>query len=108
MIRRRTAAGDPTQHTEYPGPAVRMREPLFTGVHVVVDQVADVAAPVREDGPVIFFGHSLGAAVAYEAVRRTPDRRQVSPQAACPALHFAGAARTSGRQCPGPPAAQTV
>jgi len=62
---------------QYPGRAERQRESLFTDVHVLADQVAEALAPVREDGPLIFFGHSLGAAVAYEVVRRMPDQRQI-------------------------------
>ncbi|MEV0735401.1 alpha/beta fold hydrolase [Streptomyces sp. NPDC050549] len=66
-----------TACVQYPGRAERQREPLFTNVHVLADQVAEVLARIREDGPAIFFGHSLGAAVAYEVVRRTPDQRQI-------------------------------
>ncbi|MFI7503202.1 thioesterase II family protein [Streptomyces sp. NPDC049687] len=62
---------------QYPGRAERDREPLFTDVHVLADQVAAALADVREEGPMIFFGHSLGAVVAYEVVRRTPDQRQI-------------------------------
>lgn len=66
-----------TACVQYPGRAERGREPLFTDVHVLADQVAAALAPVHADGPVIFFGHSLGAAVAYEVVRRTPDQLQI-------------------------------
>ncbi|MBK3646984.1 alpha/beta fold hydrolase [Streptomyces sp. MBT33] len=66
-----------TACVEYPGRAERQREPLFTDVHVLADQVAEVLARIREDGPAIFFGHSLGAALAYEVVRRTPGQRQI-------------------------------
>ncbi|MFE6619104.1 thioesterase II family protein [Streptomyces sp. NPDC057740] len=66
-----------TACVQYPGRAEREREPLFTDVHVLADQVAAALAAVREDGPLIFFGHSLGAAVAYEVVRRSPDQRQI-------------------------------
>ena len=62
---------------QYPGRAERQRESLFTDVHVLADQVAEALAPVRGGGPAIFFGHSLGAAVAYEVVRRMPDQGQI-------------------------------
>lgn len=65
-----------TACVQYPGRAERQGEPLFADVHVLADQVAEALARVRQDGPVIFFGHSLGAALAYEVVRRTPDQRQ--------------------------------
>lgn len=66
-----------TACVQYPGRAEREREPLFTDVHVLADQVAEALAAACEDGPVIFFGHSLGAAVAYEVVRRMPDQRRI-------------------------------
>ncbi|MGW2522371.1 thioesterase II family protein [Streptomyces sp. NPDC001617] len=53
-----------TACVQYPGRGERQREPLFADVHVLADQVAEVLARVHEGGPVIFFGHSLGAAVA--------------------------------------------
>ncbi|MFJ8113823.1 thioesterase II family protein [Streptomyces sp. NPDC096132] len=66
-----------TACVQYPGRAERAREPLFTDVHVLADQVGEALAAVREDEPVIFFGHSLGAAVAYEVIRRMPDQRRI-------------------------------
>ncbi|MGC9538544.1 thioesterase II family protein [Streptomyces sp. UG1] len=66
-----------TACVQYPGRAERGGEPLFTDVHVLADQVAEALPAARENAPVIFFGHSLGAAVAYEVVRRTPDQRHI-------------------------------
>ncbi|MFJ9359365.1 thioesterase II family protein [Streptomyces mirabilis] len=66
-----------TACVQYPGRAERVREPLFTDVHVLADQVAEALTPVRGDGPLVLFGHSLGAAVAYEVVRRMPDQRRL-------------------------------
>ncbi|KOX01159.1 hypothetical protein ADK65_10675 [Streptomyces sp. NRRL B-1140] len=83
----------------YPGRAERRQEPLFTDVHVLADQIAEALTEVRGDGPMIFFGHSLGAAVAYEVVRRMPNQRRIvlvasgHPAPSCirlPALDFAG------------------
>ncbi|MFE1289833.1 thioesterase II family protein [Streptomyces sp. NPDC058751] len=65
-----------TACVQYPGRAERQQEPLFADVHVLADQVAEALARVGRGGPVIFFGHSLGAAVAYEVVLRVPDQRQ--------------------------------
>ncbi|MGV9994148.1 thioesterase II family protein [Streptomyces sp. NPDC003374] len=45
-------------------------------VEALADLVAALAA-AREDGPMIFFGHSLGAAVAYEVVRRMPSQQRI-------------------------------
>ncbi|WP_103545617.1 thioesterase II family protein [Streptomyces sp. SM1] len=66
-----------TACVQYPGRAERGREPLFTDVHVLADQVAGALIRRGEAGPMIFFGHSLGAAVAYEVVRRMPDQRRI-------------------------------
>ncbi|MFK4144220.1 thioesterase II family protein [Streptomyces sp. NPDC004065] len=66
-----------TAGVQYPGRAERQREPLFTDVHVLANQVAEALAAAREDGPMIFFGHSLGAAVAYEVVRRMPSQQRI-------------------------------
>ncbi|WP_328475979.1 alpha/beta fold hydrolase [Streptomyces sp. NBC_00377] len=66
-----------TACVQYPGRAERGREPLFTDVHILADQVAEALAPVRGDGPLVLFGHSLGAAVAYEVARRMPDQRRL-------------------------------
>ncbi|MGW7610106.1 thioesterase II family protein [Streptomyces sp. NPDC054766] len=66
-----------TACVQYPGRAERGREPAFTDVHVLADQVAEALAPVHGDGPLVLFGHSLGAAVAYEVARRMPDQRRL-------------------------------
>jgi surfactin synthase thioesterase subunit len=66
-----------TAGVRYPGRAEREREPFFTDVHVLADRVAEALATVREDGPLLLFGHSLGAAVAYEVARRLPDQSRI-------------------------------
>ncbi len=63
-----------TAGVQYPGRAERQGEPLFTDVHALAGEVAEAFASVHDGGPVIFFGHSLGAAIAYEVVRRIPDQ----------------------------------
>jgi surfactin synthase thioesterase subunit len=63
-----------TACVQYPGRAERHREPLFTDLHRLADDVAAAFARWRGGDPVLLFGHSLGAAVAYEVVRRTADQ----------------------------------
>ncbi|MEU4654832.1 alpha/beta fold hydrolase [Streptomyces sp. NPDC023723] len=66
-----------TAGVRYLGRAERGREPLFTDVHDLAHRAAEAIAAVRGDGPLLLFGHSLGAAVAYEAARRLPDQRRI-------------------------------
>ncbi|WP_093804378.1 thioesterase II family protein [Streptomyces sp. Wb2n-11] len=67
-----------TACVEYPGRGERRREPLFTDVHALADEVAEAFAAWRKDRPVILFGHSLGATVAYEVIRRSPDHQHLT------------------------------
>ncbi|WP_422770139.1 thioesterase II family protein [Plantactinospora sp. WMMC1484] len=54
---------------QYPGRQNRYGEPVIDDMTVLVDEV--VAAVNRElAGPVAFFGHSMGAVVAFEVARR--------------------------------------
>lgn len=53
---------------QYPGRQDRHREPFVDDIRVLADQVAQVLPP---DGvPTIFFGHSMGASVAFEVALR--------------------------------------
>ncbi|MFD7656145.1 thioesterase II family protein [Actinosynnema sp. NPDC059797] len=65
-----------TACVHYPGRGDRTGEPSFQDVHHLADAVADAFAAAAS-GPVLFFGHSLGAAVAYEVALRT-DHRDLS------------------------------
>jgi surfactin synthase thioesterase subunit/acyl carrier protein len=74
---------------QLPGRGARLHEPAYTRMGPLVDAIA---AEVAFRGPFAFFGHSLGALVAYEVARvlratgrPQPDRLFVS---ACPAPHL--------------------
>ena len=74
---------------QLPGRGARLNETAFTRMGPLVDAIV---AEVTFDGPFAFFGHSLGALVAYEVARvlhatgrRLPDRLFAS---ACPAPHM--------------------
>lgn len=58
---------------QYPGRQDRYGEPLFRGVHPLADRIAE-ALLRREERPRAFFGHSMGAIIAFEVARRLGDR----------------------------------
>ncbi len=53
---------------QYPGRAARMREPAFADCRALVEALAPVILPLT-DKPFAFFGHSMGAIVAFELAR---------------------------------------
>jgi pyochelin biosynthetic protein PchC len=63
---------------QYPGRQDRLAEPPITDI----DELADcVFAALRDrlDGPLAFFGHSMGALIAYEVAQRMEERGDVMP-----------------------------
>ncbi|WP_265565544.1 thioesterase II family protein [Streptomyces hygroscopicus] len=66
-----------TAAVHYPGRAERYREPCFASVHALAEEVAEAFPAWCGEGPVLLFGHSLGAAIAYETIRRIPDQHRM-------------------------------
>ncbi|GAA2564114.1 alpha/beta fold hydrolase [Winogradskya consettensis] len=58
---------------QYPGRQDRRGEPLVPGVAELADRLAEVILPLA-DQPLTFFGHSMGATVGFETIRRLEDR----------------------------------
>lgn len=54
---------------QLPGHETRLREPLIRDLHVIADQVASELESVAEL-PTVFFGHSMGALIAFEVAKR--------------------------------------
>jgi pyochelin biosynthesis protein PchC len=63
---------------QYPGRQDRRHEPLIGAIPELADQVADVLASVVVP-PFAFFGHSMGAIVAFETALRLRDNLGISP-----------------------------
>ena len=61
-----------------PGRERRLREPALTSITAIVEGVLPALAP-ELDRPYAFFGHSMGAMVAYEVAREMPNRGLPSP-----------------------------
>lgn len=58
---------------QYPGHEDRIREAPAESLVGLADAVAEVMRPLA-DRPLVLFGHSMGAALAYEVVRRLESR----------------------------------
>ncbi len=57
---------------QYPGRQDRRTDPLVDDLFVLADQLAEILA--AEPGPLAFFGHSMGASLAFEVARRLEPR----------------------------------
>ncbi|GAA2574710.1 MULTISPECIES: thioesterase II family protein [Streptomyces] len=58
---------------QYPGRQDRFQERLVDSVAELADGIADAVVPIL-DRPTSFFGHSMGAALAYEVTLRLRER----------------------------------
>jgi pyochelin biosynthetic protein PchC len=62
---------------QYPGRQDRRREPCVGTIHELADSIVDVLRPWA-DRPVAFFGHSMGAIIAFEVALRL-EAEGISP-----------------------------
>lgn len=74
---------------QYPGHEDRFGEPCMEDLGEVAGAIAATLSAI--DGPVLLFGHSLGAAVAYEVAQRLRERVVGLAVSGRPAPHVAGA-----------------
>ncbi|GAB1338675.1 alpha/beta fold hydrolase [Streptomyces sp. E-15] len=59
---------------QYPGRQDRRREEVITDIHRLADGVTEALLPYTDDRPFAVFGHSMGATVGFEVVRRLEAR----------------------------------
>jgi pyochelin biosynthesis protein PchC len=64
---------------QYPGRQDRRNEEPVDSIAELADRVFAALRPWLEDGPVAFFGHSMGAIVAFEVARRAERDAPLSP-----------------------------
>jgi pyochelin biosynthetic protein PchC len=62
----------------YPGRQDRLLEPCVEDMHPLADRITEALEPYL-DRPVAFFGHSMGASVAYEVTLRLEARYGITP-----------------------------
>jgi surfactin synthase thioesterase subunit len=82
---------------QYPGRQDRRREPFAADLPALADAVTDALGELTRE-PLAFFGHSMGAIVAFEVAQRLRDRALPGPLRL-----FA-----SGRRSPTTPRTETV
>ncbi|WP_279588752.1 thioesterase II family protein [Actinophytocola oryzae] len=91
----RFAPGTDVVAVQYPGRQDRRREPCLDDISVLADRIAAALAPLPP-GPTVFFGHSMGAVLAFETAWRL-ERTGAGPDAVvasgrrAPATHRAEA-----------------
>ncbi|MED7953059.1 thioesterase II family protein [Streptomyces sp. BE303] len=61
---------------QYPGRQDRRSEPCLDSIGGLVEGICEVLSP-RTERPVVFFGHSMGAVLAYETARRLEKESSV-------------------------------
>jgi len=64
---------------QYPGRQDRRREPLIGNAADLADQISAALVPIAGQ-PFAFFGHSMGAILAFEVAQRLRTQLGVSPQ----------------------------
>jgi len=63
---------------QYPGRGNRMREPAFTSAGPLAQDLTEALMPLQ-DLPFAFFGHSMGAILAFEVTRELRRRQKPLP-----------------------------
>ena len=64
---------------ELAGRGIRMQEPLYKDVDEMINDIFTQIQPELDDGPFAFFGHSMGAMIAYELTRKLQQEQLPLP-----------------------------
>jgi medium-chain acyl-[acyl-carrier-protein] hydrolase len=64
---------------EFPGHSSRIEERLFRRIDPLVEEIVGNFLPKFEEQPFAFFGHSMGALVAFEVARKLAARHHIAP-----------------------------
>ena len=65
---------------QLPGRAFRLREPAFTDMTKLLDALEELLEPFLDQVPFVFWGHSMGALVSFELMRRFQKRGCTLPR----------------------------
>ena len=65
---------------ELPGRGARLRQPPFASMSPLIEVLTQEILPLL-DAPFAFFGHSMGASIAFELARRLRRQHECEPQA---------------------------
>jgi medium-chain acyl-[acyl-carrier-protein] hydrolase len=65
---------------QLPGRESRLREPPFDSSELLIQALVEALQPWLRDLPFVFFGHSMGAMIAFELARELRRRGQALPQ----------------------------
>lgn len=97
MAKAFAAEGGPAEvlAVQYPGRQDRRAEPFAAGIEELAGAIAAVLADA-DDRPMTFFGHSMGASVAFEVALRVPPAAVVVSGRAAPSEHRGGTAHLLG------------
>jgi surfactin synthase thioesterase subunit len=75
---------------QFPGRGARLRDPYIKDLEALAKELAEALLPAL-DRPFAFFGHSMGALIAFAVTRRL-EQRGISPKrlflSCCPAPHL--------------------
>ncbi len=68
---------------QYPGRESRMKEPLVSDISILVSELSNSISKLSAGVPFGFYGHSMGASIAYEIANHLDENQQPQPEFLC-------------------------